>query len=170
MKTFLKIATLAVVMASSSLVSAAQETPKIAVVFPSKVMQQSPQFEKMKKKLAAEFKGRFSHLQALEKEIKDIESKLKRDSELMSVNEINNLKRKRAIKVSEYKIEREAFSEDNHRREAEEQQKSWASIRNVINNIAAKKGYDVVLSGEQILFSKPELDISDSVIKEISKK
>lgn len=170
MKTFFKVATLAVVMASTSAVNAAQQEQKIAVVFPSKVMQQSPQLEQIKKKLEAEFKGRFANLQKLQKEITDIETKLKRDSELMTVNEKNNLNRERAIKVSEYKIERDAFSKDNRRREAEEQQKLSMTIRSIIKNVATKNGYDVVLSGEQILFSQPALDISDLIVKEISKK
>lgn len=170
MKNFFKVVTLAVVMASSSLVSAAQEAQKMAVVFPSKIMQQSPQREKINKKLQAEFKARIDSLKALEKEISSIESKLERDSELMAENEMISLKRKRAVKLSEYKLEREAFSEDSRRRQNEEQQKSWATIHDVIKSVATKNGYDVVLNGEQILFAAPELDISNLIVKEISKK
>ena len=170
MKNFFKVVTLAVVMASSSLVSAAQEAQKMAVVFPSKIMQQSPQREKINKKLQAEFKARIDSLKALEKEISNIESKLERDAELMAESEMTSLKRKRAVKLSEYKLEREAFSEDSRRRQNEEQQKSWATIHDVIKSVATKNGYDVVLNGEQILFAAPELDISNLIIKEISKK
>ena len=170
MKTFLKVITLAAIIASSSLVSAAQEAQKIAVVFPSKIMQQSPQLEKIKKKLQAEFKDRFVNLQALEKEITNIESTLKRDSALMAESEVTALKRKAEVKLSEYKLKRKAFEEDNRRRQAQEQQKALRQVRNVINEVALTKGYDVVLSGEEIVFSKPELDISDIIIKEISKK
>ena len=170
MKNFFKVVTLAVAMASSSLVSAAQEAQKIAVVFPSKIMQQSPQREKINNKLQAEFKARIDSLKALEKEISDIESKLKRDAELMAENEVTSLNRKRAVKISEYKLEREAFNEDSRRRQNEEQQKSWTTIHDVIKSVATKNGYDVVLNAEQTLFADPKLDISDIVIKEISKK
>ncbi|MFT6987589.1 MAG: outer membrane protein, partial [Psychromonas sp.] len=66
MKTFFKAATLAVAMVSLSTANAAQETKKIGVVFPTKIMQQSPQREQTIKRLESEFKGRYEDLQALE--------------------------------------------------------------------------------------------------------
>ena len=170
MKNLFRVVTLATVFAFSSVAGAAQNVQKIAVVFPSKIMKESPQLEKIKNKLEAEFKSRIANLQTLEKQITSLESKLKRDAELMSKNDISQLQRQRAVKLSEYKIEREAFNDDNRRRESEEQQKSWTVIRQAINSVANKKGYDLVLNGEQIFFAKPGFDISDSVIKEISKK
>jgi outer membrane protein len=170
MKNFFKVVTLAVAMASSSLVSAAQDVQKIAVVFPSKIMHQSPQLEKIKKKLDAEFKGRFEELKTLEKEISAIDSKLKRDAELMPADEATALTRKREVKLSEYKLKGKAFEEDQRSRYVEEQQKASRQVRNVINEVALNEGYDLILNGEQIVFAKPELDISDIVIKEISKK
>lgn len=170
MKTFFKAVTLAVVIASSSVVNAAQEPQKIAVVFTSKIMQQSPQLEKIKKKLQAEFKDRVTELQTLEKDITEIQDKLERDSELMAENELTELQRKIEVKLSEYKLKRKAFDEDKRRRTREEQQKAFILVSNVINEVALEKGYDVILNGEQIVFSKPELDISNLIIKEISKK
>ena len=51
MKTILKVVTLTVAMVSASVANAAQDTQKIGVVFPSKIMQESPQREKIIKKL-----------------------------------------------------------------------------------------------------------------------
>ena len=165
-----KIITLAIIISSSTFALAAQPSQKIAVIYPSKVMKESPQIELMKKTLAAEFKPRIDSLKALEKEITELETKLKRDAELLSANDLNDLKRQRAVKLSEYKLEREAFTKDSRRRQGEEQQKSWKIIRDVINNVAKKKGYDIVLNGEELLFTKPDLDISDMIIKEVSEK
>lgn len=170
MKTFFKVVTLAVAMVSVSTVNAAQESKKIAVVFPTKIMKQSPQREKTMKKLENEFKGRYEDLQALEKEITKIEKTLDRDAELMSASKVTGLKRKVEVKLSEYKLKRKAFEEDNRRRQGEEQQKALIQVREVINAVALKGGYDLILNGEQIVYSKPALDISDIIIKEISKK
>jgi len=167
MNQFFKIIALAVIITSSSLASAAE---KIAVVYPSKVMKASPQIALMKKTLSAEFKPRIDSLKALEKGITELDTKLKRDAELLSANDLNDLKRQRAVKLSEYKLEREAFAKDTRRRQGEEQQKSWKIIRDVIKNVAKNKGYDVVLNGEELLYSKSGLDISDIIIKEVSKK
>jgi len=170
MKTFFKVVTLAAAIVSVSMVNAAQVSSKVGVVFPNKIMKQSPQREKTIKKLENEFKGRYEDLQMLEKDITKIETTLKRDAELMSADKITTLKRKVEVKLSEYKLKRKAFEEDNRRRQGEEQQKALIQIREVINAEALKGGYDLILNGEQIVYSKPALDISDIIIKEISKK
>lgn len=167
MKKIFKIATLAAFLASTSMANAAQ---KIAVVVPAKIMQQSPQLEKIKTKLEAEFKGRIAELKKLEKDIVNLDSKMQRDASLMSANDVTSLKRQIESKKSDFTLKRKAFAEDSRRRQAEEQQKSWAVIRDAISSVASKNGYDLVLNGEQVAFAKPEYDISDIVIKEISKK
>ena len=169
MKTFFKIIALSIAIFSVSGVSAA-EAQKIAVVFPSKIMKESPQRAQIIKKLEAEFKGRYEELQALEKKIKKGESKLKRDGELMSKDEVIKLQRDLQTKVATYKLKRKAFEEDNRRRQNEEQQKALTLVRAVITDVAKKGNYDLILNGESIIFSKPAFDISDEVIKEISKK
>lgn len=169
MKTLLKAATLAVAMISTSMVNAA-ETQKIGVVFPSKILQESPQRERINKKLESEFKGRYAALQKLEAEITDIEKTLKRDAELMSKADVTAMQRKAEVKLYEYKLDRKAFDEDNRRRQGEEQQNAFVAVQEVISEVATAQGYDIVLNGEQILFTAPTLDISDLIIKEISKK
>ncbi|PKG39914.1 OmpH family outer membrane protein [Psychromonas sp. Urea-02u-13] len=169
MKTFLKAATLAVAMISVPAVNAA-EVQKVGVVFPSKIMKESPQRERIIKKLEAEFKARYEALQSLEKEITKLEKSLKRDAELMNNDEVTAMQRKVEVKLSEYKLNRKAFEEDNRRRQGEEQQKALVVVRDVIDAVAKEQGYDIILNGEQIVFAKPAYDISDVVIEEISKK
>ena len=169
MKAFLKIIALVAVAVSISTVQAA-ETQKIGVVFPSKILSQSPQRARMIKKLEAEFKDRYIELQQLGQSIKDIEAKIKRDSELLSTEERTALQRQHQVKVSEYKLKGKAFEEDQRRRQGEEQQKTLSLVRDVINALAKEGAYDLILNGEQVVFAKPELDISDKVIQEISTK
>lgn len=170
MKPFFKAVTLAVALASVTTVSAAVPAAKIGVVYPSKIMQQSPQREKIIAQLESEFKGRYKEIQALGKEIAKIEAQLDRDAEMMAASDVTSLKRSAEVKLSEYKLKRKAFEEDNRRRQGEEQQKALIMVRDVITAVALKDNYDLILNGEQIVFSKPELDISDVIIKEISKK
>lgn len=169
MKTFLKAATLAVAMISVPLVSAA-ETQKIGVVFPSKIMKESPQRARIIKKLEAEFKDRYASLQALEAEITKLDNTLTRDAELMSKEAVTAMQRDAEGKLAEYKLKRKAFEEDNRRRQGEEQQNALIVVRDVINDVAKAQGYDLILNGEQIVYAKPAFDISDVVIEEISKK
>lgn len=168
MKTFLKVITLAAAMVSVSGVHAAES--KIGVVFPSKIMQNSPQRTRIIKQLESEFKGRIEELQGLENSIKKLEAKIKKDGELLSESEVTGLHRQIEGKVAEYKLKRKAFEEDNRRRQGEENKKILSVVSKVINDIAKEGGYDLILNGEQIVFSVPSLDISDKVIQEISKK
>jgi len=168
MKIFLKVITLAVAVATFSTVQAAEQ--KIGVVFPSKVIEASPQRARTDKTLEREFKGRYEKLQAQEKEITKLQEKMKKDGELLSKQKLTDIQRDLAGKVSDYKLKRRAFEEDQQRRTREEQQKILTSVRDAIASVAKKGNYDIVLNGEQIVFSKPALDISDSVIKVISKK
>jgi len=168
MKTILKVMTLAAAIGAISTVHAVES--KIGVVFPSKIMQNSPQRARIIKQLESEFKGRIEDLQGLEKSIKKLEAKIKKDGELLSQNEITGLQRQIEGQVAEYKLKRKAFEEDNRRRQGEENKKVLSVVSKVINDIAKQGGYDLILNGEQMVFSKPSLDISDKVIQEISKK
>ena len=88
----------------------------------------------------------------------------------MSKDDVIKLQRDLQTKVATYKLKRKAFEEDNRRRQGEEQQKALKLVSEVINAVAKKGDYDIILNGEQIVFAKPAFDISDEVIKEISKK
>ncbi len=103
MKGFFKVVTLAVALVAVPYTTAAQAAQKIAVVYPSKIMQESPQRDKIIKKLEKEFKGRYQALQSLEGQIKKLEKSLKRDSELLGKDKVTDMQRQVEVKVSEYK-------------------------------------------------------------------
>ncbi|MEH6453989.1 MAG: OmpH family outer membrane protein, partial [Psychromonas sp.] len=91
-------------------------------------------------------------------------------AELMKASDVTKLQRQAEVKVSEYKLKRKAFEEDNRRRQGEEQQKALKLVKEVIDKVAAKGKYDLILNAEQVVFAKPGIDISDAVIKEMSKR
>ena len=105
---------------SISTAFAASVAQKVGIVFPSEVMKESAQREHIIKKLKAEFKGRYLELKGLEKELSKLDKSLKRDSELMSATDLTKKKREMEVKLSEYKLKRKAFEEDNRRRQGEE--------------------------------------------------
>ena len=170
MNKLFKILTLTFAIFSISNVAAVPAPQKVGVVFPTKIMKESPQRQRIIKKLEAEFKNRYLDLQSLEKELTKLEKNLKRDAELLSKTDLTKKKREIEVKLSEYKLKRKGFEEDNHRRQGEEQQKALVVVRGVIEKVAKDGDYDLILNGDQIIFAKPAFDISDIVIKEISKK
>jgi len=169
MKVFFKILAVAAMIVSISGVQAAN-AQKIGVVFPGKILSESPQRAAIIKKLEAEFKDRYVELQTLGQSIQELEANIKRDGELLGAEERTALQRQIEAKVSEYKLKRKAFEEDNRRRQAEEQEKALALVREVINEVAKEDKYDLILNAEQVVFAVPALDISDIVIQKISTK
>ena len=154
----------------------AADAQKIGVVFPSKIMNESPQRAQMIKTLELEFKDRITALQSLGKSIKDLEGKMKRDAELLSNKEKTDLQRQYQVKVSEFKLNRKALEEDNRRRQTEEQRKINATIIAVVNEVAKEDGYDLILNAEQVVFAKPEFDslgkyeVKDGDLYELGRK
>lgn len=168
MKKLLKAITLTAMLATTS--AAYAEAQKIGVVIPDKVMQESPLIENIKKQLEAEFKDRYQEIKEIEAELQAIDKKIKQDGELLSNSELTKLKREKEAKYATYQLKGKAFEEDNQRRQVEMNQEMQAKVRTIIDEVAKKEGYDIILTAQAVAFIKPEFDISDKVIQELSTK
>jgi len=62
-----------------------------------------------------------------------------------------------------------ALQQKAGQRQNEEQNKIIALIRQAVDNIAAKGDYDLVLSKQAVIFSKPDASITDKVVEQVSK-
>ncbi len=142
---------------------------KIAVVNIQEVMGKIPQSAAIMQSLEAEFKDERAALTKLEKDIQYFQEKKQRDAALMSKKEIGELDKKIAESFREYQTKGKAFQQKIAKRQNEETNKILALIHQAINNIAAKEKYDLVLEQKAVIFSKPDANISEQVIKQISK-
>ena len=149
--------------------SAIAAEQKIAVVNMQEVMGQIPQSATIMQSLEAEFKDERAALTKLEKDIQYFQEKKQRDAALMSKKEIEELDKKIAEAYREYQTRGKAFQQQIAKRQNEETNKILALVRQAINNIAAKDKYDLVLEQKAVIFSKPDANISEKVIKQISK-
>jgi len=165
------IKSIAITAAASSLLlsSASFAAQKIAVVNMQEIMSKIPQTATIMQSLEAEFKDDKAALIQLEKDIKYYQEKKKRDSALMSKKELNDLDMKIGVKYREYQTKGKAFQKKSGARQNEETNKILALVRQAIDNIAAKKQYDLVLEQKAVVFAKPETNISENVIKQVSK-
>jgi len=142
---------------------------KIAVVNVQEVMSKIPQTATIMQALEAEFKDDKAVLAQLEKDIKYFQEKKTRDGALMSKKEIANLDKQIGEKYREYQTKGKAFQQKTGARQNEETNKILALVRQAIDNIAAKDKYDLILEQKAVVFSKPESNISDQVVKQVSK-
>jgi outer membrane protein len=119
--------------------------------------------------LEAEFKDEKAVITQLEKDIKYYQEKLKRDGSLMSAKEKEELDVKVKSLFQEYQVKGKALQQKATQRQNQETNKIIALVRQAVDNIAAKQGYDLVLSQQAVIFSKPDASITDVVVEHVSK-
>ena len=149
--------------------SAMAADQKIGVVNFQEVMSKIPQTAALMQSLEAEFKDEKAIITQLEKDIKYYQEKLKRDGSLMSVKEKDELNAKVKSLFQEYQVKGKALQEKASQRQNQETNKIIALVRQAVDNIAVKQDYDLVLSQQAVVYSKPDASITDIVVEQVSK-
>jgi outer membrane protein len=170
LKTVLKslvigVATSGMLLASS--VMAADQ--KIAVVNFQEIMGKIPQTAALMQSLEAEFKDEKAVITQLEKDIKYNQEKLKRDGALMSKKDKDELNVKVQALFTEYQTKGKALQDKASQRQNQETNKIIALVRQAVDSIAVKGKYDLVLSQQAVIYSKPSSSITDIVVERVSK-
>lgn len=168
MKKFMK--TLAVATAASSmLMTTAAMAQKVAVVNFQEVMAKIPQTAAVMQTLESEFKDEQAVIKQLESDLKYNLEKKKRDSSIMSKKDQEALDKKIAELNVEYQTKGQALQQKAQARQNEETSKIVALIRQAVDNIAAKNKYDVVIEQKSVVFAKPDSNITEQVVEQVSK-
>lgn len=168
MKQWIKAASLSLVILSSSMYAhAAEATQKVGYVATGQAMAQLAKRYNVPEKLRKEFKDRIDELRGLEGRMKTKVEKMKRDGELMSASDRTKIQRELASLDSDYKLKAKALQEDQRRRGQEEEQKLIMKIRQAIQEVAKKEGYDLVVDAQAILYANPKDDLSAKVISAV---
>ncbi len=154
------------ILLANSIMAAEQ---KIAVVNFQEIMSKIPQTAALMQSLEAEFKDDKAIITQLEKDIKYYREKLKRDGSLMSVKEKEELEVKIKSLFQEYQVKGKALQQKATQRQNQETNKIIALVRKAVDNIAAKQDYDLVLSQQAVVYSKPNASITDLVVEHVSK-
>lgn len=157
----LKVAGLSFALMAAGMGSAFAET-KIAVVDMGEVFQKLPQREAVAKKLKGEFEPRMRELQKLVE-------KFRKDEAFMSAEQKKQSQEKLAKLQMEFNQKRQAFEQDNGRRQSEERNKILTKVQAAIDAIAKSNGYDLVLERNAAPYAASKLDISGQVISQVSK-
>ena len=142
----------------------------IAVIDPTRIMQQSPQYEAASAQLEKEVSERKEKLAEQQKQIAELEQKLKRDAALMSEDEVQRLttdisKRKRKLKYAEAE-----FREDMSLRNNELNTKLTKQVEEVVTELAREESIDLIVSDNLVFHASARIDISDKVIGRLREK
>ncbi len=139
------------------------EALKIGFVNGQRVVNESPQAAKAKKKLEKEFEKRDQDLQKMAKQLQDMQTNLEKNAVTMSETERHNKEREFNDLNRDFQRRQREFREDLNLRQNEEMAALYERVNKVIKQIAETEKYDLIVQ-EAVYFS-PRIDITDKVIK-----
>lgn len=158
-KILISIAALALAAAA---VPALAET-KIGFVNGQKVINESPQAAKAKKKLEKEFEKRDQDLQKLAKQLQSLQEGLEKNAVTMSEADRRNKEREFADLNRDFQRKQREFREDLNLRQNEEMAGIYERVNKIIKQVAEAEKYDLII--QEGVYVSPKLDITDKVIK-----
>ena len=142
---------------------------KIAYVDVQAVAAKIPQSAAMQETIRSEFAQRIETVGKLEKDINFNIEKLRRDGPTMSEAQQEELKATVTSQRQQYEQLARPLDEEIRTRQAEERNKVLALIKTAIDAVAEREKFDLVLNSGAAVYAKPEYDISEAVITQVSK-
>lgn len=141
---------------------------KIGFVNAIKVMDKAPQVESANRRLEREFAPRQRRLVSARKAIKTLEKRLTKNSSIMSESAARKLERSLRDKTRDFRRQQEEFREDYNIRRSEELKKIQKIITKVIQGLAKRESYDLILS-DGVVWASKRIDITDKILRRLRK-
>jgi len=136
---------------------------KLGFVNGQRVVNESPQAVRAKKKIDDEFKKRDLELQQMSKRLQSMQESLEKNGVTMAESERRNREREFGDLNRDFQRKQREFREDLNLRQNEEMAAIFERANKVIKQIAEAEKYDLIVQ-EAVYFS-PRIDITDKVIK-----
>lgn len=142
---------------------------KVGYVQVDKILQEAPQTAESGKKLEKEFGPRTQELDRMQKQIKDMETALDKDSLTMSETDRRNRERDISNQKIEFQRKQRELREDVNLRKNEELSSLQDRINKAVTSVSEAEGYDLVIYGG-VAYASKKVDITDKVLKSLGKK
>ena len=145
---------------------------QVAVVNVQSVLNDSQTAKAARSRLEAEVGQRQSHLDKLSVEVQKLEEEFRRQSALLAADALEDKHRQLQSKKRDlgrtYQDEQEALA----RRRAAALEGLVEKLNSVVNEIAAREGYRIVmdLDGRIVLFASARIDITEEVIRALDSR
>ena len=164
MKKLAKYAIASAMLGSAMFSTAAMAEQKIGVVNVQGIFQALPQAAEIQNAIQLEFKEQVDEVNLLQRDGQLYTEKLQRDAATMSEQE------KKILSVREQLSQKvQPLQQNIQRRQNEERNKLLALIKQAIDAVAAKEGYDIVLDAPAIVYADESHDMSQQVLDQVSK-
>lgn len=151
-------------LAAFSLPAAAEL--KVGTVRSAELADKAPQFKALQDKLKAEFERRQNDLEAEAKKLNDDGRNFQREADTLTG--ADRAKKEKDLTTRRIDVESKGrqLQEDFNKRRQELFVQTMGSIKTVMDAIAKERGLDVII--ENPVFAKPELDVTNEVLKRLS--
>jgi outer membrane protein len=141
---------------------------KIGFVSTERLFREAAPAVRALKKLEKEFAPRDAEMQKLAKQAKDLQAQLEKESVTMSESDRRNKEGELARLNREFQRLQREFREDLNLRKNEELAQVLERANKVIQDIAEKEKYDLIL--QEAVYRSPRIDITDKVLKALVDK
>lgn len=159
---------LALVLLTSAFSVAAADL-KVGYVQVDKILQEAPQTAESGKKLEKEFNPRTQELDRMQKQIKDLQAALDKDSLTLSESAKRDKERDLSNVKIEFQRKQRELREDVNLRKNEELGLLQDRINKAVTAVSEAEGYDLVIYGG-VAYASKKVDITDKVLKSLGKK
>lgn len=140
-----------------------QAETRIGFVNGQRVINESPQAAKAKKKIEKEFEKRNEDLQKMAKQLQSLQENLEKNAVTLSESDRRGKEREFNDINREFQRKQREFREDLNLRQNEEMAAIYERANKVIKQLAEAEKFDLILQ-EAIYFS-PRIDLTDKVLK-----
>ncbi len=131
------------------------------------IMEKAPQAQAAREKLQHEFSGRRKNLEECGKELENLDQMLRREGRDMEKSRRNQMIEKVKKRRRECGDLREEFEADFNRRRSEELGKLQKQISKVIDTIAARRKFELIV-GPPIIYADEQVNLTEEVLKTLS--
>jgi outer membrane protein len=140
------------------------DPPKIGIVDPQRLLMESPQGKSMLESLRSEFAPRERSLQAQAQALKAKNDTLQKNGATMSDDQ--RLRAEKELRDGERDFERARgeYQDDLTARRNEEMSRLQRTLGEEVRNYAKAQNYDVVLSGEAVIYQSQNFDITPAIL------
>lgn len=161
----------AVFVVATLLASAAVHAKEVKIGFVDVqvVAASIPQAQQMQDTIRNEFAAQIQAVNKLEQDISFNIEKLRRDGPTMSEKQQQELTATVNQQREQYENLARPLDEQIRTRQAEERNRILALIKTAIDAVAEREKFDIILNANSAVFAKPEYDLSEKVIQQVSR-
>jgi outer membrane protein len=136
---------------------------KIGFVNSQKIINESPQAARAKKRIEKDYEKRDQDLQKMAKQLQALQEAIEKNALTMAETERRNKDREFTDLNRDFQRRQREFREDLSQRQNEEMAAILDRVNKAIKQIAESEKYDIIF--QEAVYANPRIDITDKVIK-----